>query len=208
MSDIVWQDHFEHIFPPRPRSDVTIVIGTFGDPQWCWRGNALRQREEVKHRVKRVLSSHGKTLAVARNDGAKAAQTEWLIFLDADDELAPGYVEAMLAGEGDIRKPATLGFYPDGTEDEAPAIIPERAIAMAKRIVIGAMCRRDLFLEVGGFREWPVLEDWDLWRRMVAAGATVGTVPEAVYRVGVNPDSRNQNSEVHNKTYWKIRRGE
>lgn len=205
MTEITIKDRFEIGVPPR--ADVSIIVGTFGDYRWANRGRDAVRKVERTEFVRDSILAHGKTLAQARNDGAGVARTEWLIFLDADDELAPGYVDAMLAGEGDIRKPATLGVYPDGSEDDEPVVIPERDLEVANHIVIGAMCRRDLFLKVGGFAELPALEDWHLWRRMVKAGATIGTVPEAVYRVGVNPNSRNQNTKAHNETYWKIRRG-
>lgn len=171
--------------------DVTIVIPIFGDhDRWA----ALAERAVASavaqtHRAKIVVSA-GDTLQEARNRPAMEATTEWLCFLDADDELDRRYVEHMLAGEGDIRQPSTLGIV-DGVEDEAPVLIPVRPLSESNHIVIGAFVRTDIFHRVGGFDDFAAFEDWDLWRRCVSAGARVCPVREAIYRVHVQPGSRN-----------------
>jgi len=185
---------------------VGVVVGTFGDPEKWYPLAARAMASAEAAGADKLYHCHSDTLQHARNIGAKMVGTEWLIFLDADDELDEGYIDAMLKGEGDIRKPATIGVYPDGSEDDAPTMIPTRDLNRANHIVIGAMCRAEIFWRVEGFRDYPVLEDWDLWRRMCRAGAVVGEVSGAVYRVHVNPDSRNSNQALHDKVYQQIRR--
>jgi glycosyltransferase involved in cell wall biosynthesis len=186
---------------------VGVVIGTYGDME-TWRPLAMRAWKSAaaqKPRPKDVTWQHDYTLQRARNGGAEMLDTDWLIFLDADDELAPGYVKAMLAGEGDIRRPSTYGIYEDGTEEGSPSMIPKRDLDVSNYIVIGAMVRRELFLAHGGFRDYDHLEDWDLWRRLTRAGATVGDVPDAVYRIHVRPMSRNFPTEEMEACYRRIR---
>lgn len=197
---------------------VGIVIGTFGTQEWKLSGEELERKvrdsqSPMPHADHiRVLSVHGDTLAEARNVGAKALATDWLIFLDADDDLRPGYVSEMLrtvkSETLDIVQPATIGVYPDGSTDPEANLIPKRDLATGNYIVIGAMCRRSKFDEVGGFRELPVLEDWDLWRRMWKAGAKIGSCETAIYVVGVNPGSRNSDTPLHNRVYRQIRNGQ
>ena len=185
-------------------SEVCIIVATYGDdPKW----DALANRavESTHGQGAKVLRIHGDTLASARNEAAQYANSNWLIFLDADDELSPGYVVAMLkAGEGDIRKPSTLGVV-NGKEDDYPVMIPKRNLRAANHIVIGAMVRCDLFRAVGGFRELSALEDWDLFQRMVLAGGVVTEVCDAVYRVHVNGDGRNSNTAAHRSAYIEVR---
>lgn len=188
-------------------ADVTVIVATFGDSMW--QELARHAGETAQNQTLRphaVILSHGASLQEARNAPGLGADTEWLIFLDADDELDPYYVEAMMVGEGDVRQPATLGVV-DGIEDDYPVMIgPGRTLLERNHIVIGAMVRTDLFRAVGGFDGWPVLEDWDLWLKCWRAGAEFGQVPEAIYRVHVNPNSRNQNQALHGRVYGEIRR--
>ena len=186
--------------------DVTVVVGTYGDIE-IWEPLARRAIESAQQQTvapHRVIWSHRHTLQEARNSAASNAETEWLIFLDADDELAPDYIEKSLAGSGDIRRPSTLGIYEDGSEDAQPVLIQETDLRTSNCIVIGAMNRKSFFDEVGGFRNFPILEDWDLWRRMVASGAVVRDAPEAVYRVHVRPGSRNSDPQTHGNVYQQI----
>jgi GT2 family glycosyltransferase len=59
-------------------------------------------------------------------------------------------------------------------------------------VVIGAAARTDALRAVGGFREWPMYEDWDLWLRVAKAGHSFVNCPEAVYLATFNENSRNR----------------
>lgn len=190
-------------------ADVTVVIPSYGDRE-IWEPLALRATASVKAQTLMpahwVVSNSADGLADSRNYGAECRETEWLIFLDADDELDPRYIESMMAAEGDIRRPATLGVV-DGIEDVAPTMIPRKPLLDANFIVIGAMIRREAFFAVGGFRDLPILDDWDLFIRLWLEGAEIVDVPEAIYKIHVRPGSRNQQDpSTHGQTYSEIRR--
>jgi hypothetical protein len=172
--------------------DVTVIVPVFGDHR-RWTDLAHRAARSAIAQTTppaRVFISTAETLCVARNGPAEWARTEWLCFLDADDELDVRYLEAMLAASGDLRQPATLGVV-NGVEDAAPVVIPARPLLDANYIVIGAFIRTELFWDLGGFRHLPAYEDWDLWIRAWLAGAEITAVPEAIYRVHVSPTGRN-----------------
>lgn len=194
-------------------STVGVVIGTYGGTEWRRAGQHLTDCVRTMPGVTRVVASHADTLAQARNLGAARLDTDWLIFLDADDQLATTYVTQMLSHfetTGDatgIYRPATQGVYPDGSEDEDAVLIPRRDLTRSNYIVIGAMCRRDVFNEVGGFHEHAALEDFCLWRRMAAAGSEVYDVPGAVYKVYIRPDSRNRDLLAQRKAHAQIMAG-
>jgi hypothetical protein len=136
--------------------------------------------------------TRGERLHDIRNRLAAIAETEWLCFLDADDELRPGYFDAMAAGSADLRGPATVFVQPDGSATE-PSLVPARPLEDSNYLVIGTLIRREMFLAVGGFRNLPVHEDYDLWLRCERQrGASIEQIPEAVYVVHQRPGSRNQ----------------
>lgn len=194
------------------RGTVGVVVGTYGDPD-VWGPLSKRALASIEAQTSLpddYVSVHSDSLRQARNGGAAILDTDYLIFLDADDELDPRYVEEMrnaLSRAHDpwiIYRPSTFGIYEDGTCDGRPAMIPSTDLKRTNCIVIGAMCPKDMFHEVGGFKDYPILEDWALWRAMVAEGAIVKEVPHAIYRVHVRPQSRNTDHGLHRGVYSRI----
>lgn len=147
------------------------------------------------------------SLGALRNCAALEALDECdrLIFLDADDELDPHYIEEITKVKADIVQPATLGIRPDGVADKKPIMLREKPLIEGNYIVIGACINARLFQQVGGFRDQPIYEDWDLWLRMYNAGATIGKCPKAVYRVHVNDKGRNSDVALQQKWYNEIK---
>lgn len=196
-------------------NDISVIVATFGD-RLEWDPLAERAIESVAKQTMtpaEVTRVHAGSLHEARNQGAELATGRWLCFLDADDELDPGYLEAMSLAtkehwhfhmaEEILFQPATLGIV-DGVEDDAPVVIPPTKLLECNYLVIGTLVRRDHFLRLGGFHAWPILEDWDFFIRCWLDGVTVVPVAGAVYRVHVRADGRNLQA-THNRTYGAIR---
>ncbi len=187
--------------------DVTVCIGTYGSDSWEQRGwealwGAYASTPTCEPGLLVVgYAHHGETLAQARNACAEAADTEWLCFLDADDELEAGYFQAMARGSADLRAPA-VRYVREGRGREPAPQMPRVAghrhactadcLPAGNWCVIGTLIRREAFLALGGFHEWPVYEDWDLFLRAHLAGASVEAIPDAVYRAEYRRDSRNR----------------
>jgi glycosyltransferase involved in cell wall biosynthesis len=176
---------------------VSVIVATYGDHKWMdvamkkARPSAVDQGAEVMTHYERDA-----TIAAARNDGASEANGDWLCFLDADDELAPGYIGAMEAACGREANATRLLFTPAvqvvraGRAPGAPTFFKTVPLRDANWLVVGTLIHRDLFWEVGGFPDYPHgLEDWALWSKCVRVGATVVKVPDAVYRYHANPHS-------------------
>jgi hypothetical protein len=193
---------------------VGIVVATYGDQAWREKGIECVEESEQDDDNTKIGLFHwydqAWSLGSVRNTAARMLRWnhewdyDWLIFLDADDRLPPDYVTKMREGTGDIRQPMTQGFYPDGSMDAEPHHIPRVRLLRRNFIVIGAMANAEMFWAAGGFGHYPCLEDWDLWLKMYCyVGADIGR-SDAIYRVGVNTDGRNQSVE-HPEWFSRIR---
>lgn len=178
--------------------DVTIVVATFGEQSW--QELALRRAvPSAEAQGVPVVHVHGPTLHEARNLAVAQVDTKWVIHLDADDELEPGYVTYMDSGIADVRAPAVR--YVVGETSAWPRV-PRVAghdhdcgagcLIYGNWIVVGAAVNADLVRQVGGWRDFDWSEDWDLWLRCHLAGASIEAIPAAVYRAHVRSDSRNR----------------
>ena len=176
--------------------DVTVAIGTYGDESWI--ETAKRAVASVPNDVP-VIHQHSKTLSEARNAALAQARTEWVVFLDADDELEPGYFDAMFNGTADVRGPIAR-YMVEGRERNLwqPRVWGHKHDCTAdclpdgNWLLVGAMVRTEIARAAGGWWDEPIYEDWSLWLRCWKAGATFELIPEAIYRAHVRNDSRNR----------------
>lgn len=193
---------------------VSVIIACHGDIAWAnlaWSRaypSAFSQSSECL-----VVYEREGSVATARNKGAMEATGEWLVFLDADDELEVGYIDALQAA---------LAVDPDPHQLLAPRVSYVESgykqtpkywhhgvndIREGNWMVIGTAVHRDTFDRAGGFREWPVYEDWDLWIRChLQADARPVRVPEMVYVAHVGQHSRNRSLPMveRNKVHAEI----
>lgn len=183
--------------------DVTVVVGTFGDELWC---DLARQRAIPSAESQApVIHVHAETLHEARNAALAQITSEYVIHLDADDELEPGYVEAMAQASADVRVPTVR--YVAGRRLRTP-IMPRvsghhhaceaACLFDGNWIVVGACVRTELARRIG-WEAFDWSEDWAMWARCWKVGASFETVPNAVYRAHVRPDSRNRSPSREDK---------
>lgn len=150
-------------------------------------------------RLRRVDAADGGGPGHARNAGAAAAAGDVLLFCDADDEVAPGWVAALgqavtrhrfAASRYEIAKlnppwiaasrshPQETGLNPY----DYPPFLPHAGGG-------GLGVERRLHEAVGGFDPaLPALEDTDYCWRLQLAGTPLVYVPEAVVHIRYRPD--------------------
>ena len=133
-----------------------------------------------------VTANPGIGVSAARNAGARLADAPWLLFLDADDRLTTGAVDA-LADHADNNVSFVYGDYE--RIDERGQAVGRRgwirsfrdkpsgdvleALLGGNFIINGGVliCRRESFFDIGGFPEQLALcEDWHLWCQLAAKG--------------------------------------
>jgi glycosyltransferase involved in cell wall biosynthesis len=125
----------------------------------------------------RVFQQPNAGPAAARNTGAERAAGEYMLFLDADDMLAPTLLECAVAI---LREQPAVGFVYSGMRlfgqdrHEWPSVAFDlRRLALDNYVLPHALVRRAAWRQVGGFDmiHFPYgFEDWDFWLRVAAAG--------------------------------------
>jgi GT2 family glycosyltransferase len=129
-------------------------------------------------------------LAETRNLAARLVTTPWLVYLDADDWLAPHYVERMetcLDADPGLAALTTDMFIVRGGRRpfRSHARVPRHWSGLLRRntIVQTSCIRRDVVLALDGYDASLHFEDWDFWIRVLKAGYRIGRVPGPhVYR--------------------------
>ena len=175
---------------------ISVIIATYGDE---WIANhqseiqwALRSASEQSFKAVEVIRIHRDTLHEARNSGAKQAKGHRLVFLDGDDWLEPNFCRKIVESE-DVLQPLTK--YSEGPNTgiaTMPSYLePRDDLLDGNHLIVGCPVKREMFLDVGGFDDWPVYEDWALWLKMRKAGATFGRTT-GIYNVRYSFMGRNQ----------------
>jgi glycosyltransferase involved in cell wall biosynthesis len=179
------------------RVNITAVIPTH--PPRCGPGG-LYERAVASVYAQTLPASGGLAVAVdqdregaaaTRNRALELVSTEWVAFLDSDDEWLPDHLKlcaryATLSGV-DVVYP---GYEVVGGDDPVNCFgIPFDASLLRRRnfIPVTVLARTELVLAAGGFQERPdengdPCEDWGLWLAMLDRGATFGHLPQRTWR--------------------------
>ena len=158
----------------------------------------------------KVVELQAKSVASARNLGLQVSNASYVAFLDADDEWAPGWIQAGLAAMG--QSPDALLYF-GGVEERneqnevvrfSPARSPTQTsshdLALNNFVSTSAcIVHRESALIAGGFDiELQNASDWDLWLRLSQMGPLI-PVPghHAVYHRNAQSLSRAPNQMLH-----------
>ncbi len=123
------------------------------------------------------LLAAGRGRARQMNEGARVAGGGVLLFLHADTRLPPGAVAGIRAALGDrdvVGGNFALRF--DGGDRFSRLLGAWYAVQRRLGVYYGDSAiwlRTDVFERLGGYRELPIMEDYDLVRRLRRAGRTV-----------------------------------
>lgn len=116
-------------------------------------------------------------VAKARDVGVRMSKGKLLLFVDADDRLAPDFIEqcGRLINRFDIAYPNVLKFGAierPKLVDSPKEITSKYIIGNSCGLVVTSMMHRYVYEKLGGFRQLPVYEDWDFWVRAKFNGYT------------------------------------
>ena len=155
---------------------VSAIIPVLGDEAHL---EALRSQLDGDPRVEVIVAAPPPLGRGAQmNAGARRATGEWLLFLHADSRLADGWLDALQRA---VAHHDLIGgwfrFSLDAGAWQARVI--ERLVDLRVWLFKlpygdqGFFVRRDVFASLGGYREWPLMEDVDFIRRLRRSGRLV-----------------------------------
>lgn len=171
------------------------VIVVVDQPSYSAGIDLLREYADRDPRVHVLINSQNVGLAVSMNRAAEHASGEYLLRMDADDVCYPDrfrlQYDEISGGSYDL----ICGNY--DFIDEAGNLLPQRPTLYSDRQLKALLPYRNvihhptvimtakIFREVGGYRNYPCAQDYDLWLRMVCLGAKMHMMPEKMiqYRV-------------------------
>lgn len=157
----------------------------------AWQAEDASNRTVLMHAVNQGLGA-------TRNTGWRAATSEWILFLDADDVLEDGWHSALTPALKQLAPQPTWLWHPytewDGKHKRLRQTdrILQAADLVTKRLPLapsGSMLRRQTLDEIGGWSESrDLVEDIELWMRLWQAGHRPeqwSTTPWTRYRTNV-----------------------
>lgn len=158
----------------------------------------------------RVIEQPHSGLSAARNRGMAAAAGDYLLPLDADNRLLPGFAAEAVALLDS--HPAVGVVYGDRREfgartgDVAVPDLDLPQMLWSNYIDACAVVRRAVWSEAGGYDvAFPAWEDWDFWLGAAERGWQFVRIPRPVFEYRVRPDSLHQRF-LHRTDYLSTRR--
>lgn len=163
----------------------------------------------------RYLKTVGKGVSAARNTGVQSSNSEWIAFLDSDDEWLPNKLEMQLqylstnagcefvhSNEIWIRKgqPVNQSTKQQKMGGRIFSHCTERCLIAPSSVLVS----RSLLNKTGLFDEsFPVCEDFDLWLR-ISSAVNIGFIKEPlVIKHGGHDDQLSM--QFHSMDLWRAR---
>lgn len=137
--------------------------------------------------------------APTRNRAWQALKTDWVAFVDDDDEMWPNHLLKCLTHAEEKNADMVFPWFqiskhgkptnddPLGQRGIEDRLIPEK-LRHANFIPVTVVIKRELLEEVGGFPipmslDWPMrdCEDWGCWLRVLNAGGKISHLNEITW---------------------------
>lgn len=164
-------------------------------------------------RIRAIHNTNNRYLAEARNVGCRIARGQYILCLDADDQLAPSSLA--LLSEALDRDPnidvAAGGFElvePDGRHWQSgwPTQFPnfEEQLRSRNQVPYASLIRRWVWERTGGYRRrHRTAEDADFWSRAFSFGAKPAKITDAPTLIYANrPGSMSRTVKMIDWTSW------
>lgn len=167
--------------------DVTVAIPTIPTRKGKLR-KALASVMSQSYPVAAVsiaVDRSGEGSAVTRNRALEAVQTDWVVFLDDDDQLLPNALATFIRAQGDSQADVIYGLprivdaqgnvRPRFFEAGGPEVFDPHLLMQKSYIPVVSLVRTDLAQNCGGF-EFSAdrngsYDDWGFYKNLLCYGA-------------------------------------
>lgn len=197
----------ESLGPERAQGEGVIIVNDGStDPL------TLDILAHLRGRGFQVIDQANAGLGAARNAGLRAATAPYVLMLDADNRIDPGFLQeatALLDREG-----AAVAYCDRQEFGERSSLVEQRMpgfpeLLVGNKVDACAVLRRSVLDEVGGYDDAlrDGYEDWELWIRLLAEGHGSVHVPGRVFAYRVRSGSlraRLDDPEVRARTIARI----
>lgn len=169
--------------------------------------------DDINHPKIKLIRTANQGLAMARNTGIKESRGEYICCLDADDKIAPEYLEKSCAIlDTDIEK--KIGFinpwvqlFEDSNEIWKTGDYNLGKLALHNEVAVASVFRKEVWEKVGGYN--PNMkegyEDWNFWISVCSIGYIWKNIKEPLFYYRVRNNSMISKSRLyHNKLYNQL----
>jgi len=159
------------------------------------------------------------TQGPARAEGIKAAKHDWVAIMDSDDICRPDRFEKQLAMLDADPKLDLIGGQISEFNNAPGDLAAKRGVLTAHADILRfsqkrnpfnsmtVMLKRELALKAGNYVYFPWFEDYDLWIRMIKAGAKCANHPDILVdaRVGSGMYGRRRGM-TYIRSEWRMQK--
>lgn len=173
----------------------------------------LTRMEASDNRLRHIVNSKNIGLAMSMNKAAQLARGEYLVRMDTDDicERYRFEIQLQVIEESGVDLVCSDYQYIDeaGNELQIPHHIPSDEELVRNLPYDNAihhptvMMKKSAFIRVGGYRDFPCAQDYDLWLRMRDVGCTFKIIPQKLLKYRIRNDGVSQGIRV--KQYFTLR---
>jgi glycosyltransferase involved in cell wall biosynthesis len=170
--------------------EVLLVDDGSTDPQTI----ALLDRLPHHPRLQ-ILRTANKGVARARNRGISNTISDYILPLDADDRILPGYLARAVSILDQQLDAGFVGCHYRAFGEYDAEYRPDgytlAALLIENTVPIASLFRRSCWEQVGGYSPEITIEDWDLWLSILEHGYLGVVIPEVLFEYRVRVHSRN-----------------
>ena len=166
-----------------PNIEIIIVDDGSREESAAFLTGLLKSKPAIHY-----ATQNNRGVAAARNHAARLAKGEYFLFLDADDQILPDYVQksvAALESNPDCKLVYPQAEFFDAKEGfwHLPPYQGIKSLLTGNRIPMASIHRAADFKALGGFdKNFTTHEDWDFWIRLLSGGGNVYQIPEVLFR--------------------------